>query len=155
MKFERAFEVLVDLYGMPNWQKEGQSMDKIKGIWEEELSGYTDEQIKDACYRLFRYRKTMTFPTISQLMAMLYDEERTQPKEEQHKQEKCYCPELELYKKVNPSCSFGSFGHAFRKMIDDFKFFNPEMKDLTFATGLADAMQNNNWWENKIGEYLQ
>ena len=154
MKFEKAFEVLVDLYGMPNWQKEGQSMEKIKGIWEEELKGYSDEQIKEACYRLFRYRKTMTFPTISQLMSMLYEEEKPLDVQE-YNQEKVYCPDLELYKKVNPKCSFGSFGTAFRKMVEDFKFYNPEMKNLTFADGLANAMQINNWWENKIGEYLQ
>lgn len=66
-----------------------------------------------------------------------------------------YCPELELYKLVKPDCFFGTFQVAFRKMIQDFKFFNPEMDNLTFATGLADAMQRNGWWETKIGEYLQ
>lgn len=66
-----------------------------------------------------------------------------------------YCPEVELYHIVKPNCLFGKFQVAFRNMVADFKFFNPEMDKLTFSTGLADAMQNNNWWENKIGEYLQ
>lgn len=155
MKFETTFNILVELYGKPNWGKEGQSIEKIKRIWEDELSDYSDEQIKDACYRLFRYRKTMTFPTISQLMAMLYDEEKVVEQKEYKSDGKYYCPELELYKKVNPYCSFGSFGNAFRNMISDFKFNYPEMDKLTFATGLADAMQRNGWWETKIGEYLQ
>lgn len=155
MKADIAINTFIELYGVPKWEKEGQSIDEIKKIWEEELKDYSDEQIKIACYKLFRYRKTMTFPTISQLMAMLYDEEKPTEYESYEPVGKSYCPELELYKAVNPSCSFGTFGNAFRSMIHDFKVYYPEMDNLTFATGLAEAMQNNGWWTNKIREYLQ
>ncbi|MBR2578873.1 MAG: hypothetical protein IKE41_01885 [Clostridia bacterium] len=65
-----------------------------------------------------------------------------------------YCPELELYREVKPNCLFGVFQVAFRKMIADFKFYNPEMEKLKFSKGLADAMKRNGWWEEKIKEYV-
>lgn len=154
MKADVAINTFVELYGFPKWEKDGQSIEEIKRIWEEELKGYSDEQIKIACYKLFRYRKTMTFPTISQLIAMLYDEEKTKDYEEYKIIGKSYCPELELFKQVNPSCSFGKFSNSFRNMINDFKIYYPEMRDLTFANGLLESMKNNGWWSNKIREYL-
>lgn len=151
--FEIAFECLRDLYGMPNWKKEGQSIEKIKMLWEEELDGYSGGQIKEACYRLFRYRKTMTFPTISQLMAMLYDEEKP-TKIEEYVSQKSYCPELELYNLVNPSCSFGRFVCAFQMMTNEFKGLYPQFSEYTFNNGLVNVMQKNGWWGNKILEYI-
>ena len=156
MKFDIAFKILTDLYGYPKWDKNGQSIDEIEKIWEEELNGYTDAQIKDACYKLFRYRKTMTFPTISQLMAMLYDEEKPLSNEGgDYKQENTFCPELEIYKKLNPSCSFGRLCVAFQKMVGDFKVYFPQFNDMNFENGLAQSMIENGWWETKIIEYLE
>ena len=105
MKADIAINTFVELYGFPKWEKDGQSIEEIKKIWEGELKDYSDEQIKIACYKLFRYRKTMTFPTISQLMAMLYDEEKPKYQEE-YKQQNTYCPEIQLYNTIKPFCSF-------------------------------------------------
>ena len=69
--------------------------------------------------------------------------------------EEYYCPEVELYHQINPSCNFGEFCAAFRRMVADFKFFNPELDYLTFSKGLADVMQKNGFWDEKIKEYLQ
>jgi len=76
---QTAMNILTDIYGYPKWEKEtkdGQSYDKIIELWDNELSEYTPEQIKTACYRLIKYRKAMTFPTISHLMSELVDEEK-------------------------------------------------------------------------------
>jgi hypothetical protein len=76
---QTAMRILADIYGYPKWEKEtkdGQSYDKIIELWDNELSEYTPEQIKIACYRLIKYRKVMTFPTISHLMSELVDEEK-------------------------------------------------------------------------------
>lgn len=70
--------ILSDIYGYPKWDKEakeGQSPEKIIEVWDKELSGYTQDQVKQACYRLVKYRKAMTFPTISHMMSELVDEE--------------------------------------------------------------------------------
>ena len=75
---QTAMEILSDIYGYPKWDKEakeGQSPEKIIELWDKELSGYTSDQVKQACYRLVKYRKAMTFPTISHLMSELVDEE--------------------------------------------------------------------------------
>lgn len=151
--FEVAFKRLSDLYGEPHWEREGQDFREIQKIWESELDGYSEEQIKEACYKLFRYRKAMTFPTISHLMTMLYDEEKQTQKSE-YKSQKSSCPELDLYDEVKPNCKFGEFRFAFQKMTQDFKAYHKEADCLDFSTGLARAMQNNGWWAEKILEYL-
>ena len=38
--FDVAIKKLSDLYGAPNWKKEGQDINEIKRIWEAELNGY-------------------------------------------------------------------------------------------------------------------
>ena len=158
LQFEVAFSTLVDFYGEPKWEenpKVGQSREQIIKIWESELKDYSESQVREACYKLFRFRKAMTFPTISHLKAMLFDEE---PNYEPEKKEpnNYSCPEIDLYEECGSHCIFGKFRYAFQKMVEDFKAFNPESDRMTFADGsLVKAMQNNGWWSNKIGEYLK
>ena len=64
------------------------------------------------------------------------------------------CPEIELYEKYGNGYLFGKFRYAFTKMVYDFKVYYSEAEKLTFNNGLAEAMKNNDWWENKITEYL-
>lgn len=151
--FDIAFNRLCDLYGKPNWKKDGQDIDEIRKVWETELDGYSEEQIKEACYKLFRYRKAMTFPTISHLMSMLYDEKKNIQKEE-YKSQKSSCPELDLYDKIKPDCKFGEFRFAFQNMVQDFKAYHKEADYLDFSSGLSKSMKNNGWWSEKILEYL-
>lgn len=150
--FDIAIKRLTDLYGNPNWFKDGQDIDEIKKVWESELNGYTEEQIKEACYKLFRFRKAMTFPTISQVMSMLYDEEK--PKEASiYESKTSRCPELELYELVRPQMFFGKFRAKFMNMYNDFKAYFPECSADSFSDTIK-AMKMNGWWENKITEYL-
>jgi hypothetical protein len=75
--YRTAMRIFVDFYGQPNWEtktKEGQSPEEIRKIWIDELNGYAEYQVKEACYRMCKYRKVMTFPTISHVMAQLVDE---------------------------------------------------------------------------------
>lgn len=79
MQYEIAFKIFSDVYGYPTWEtktKEGQNAQEIIKIWEEELKKYKPEQVKQACYRVVKYRKAQTFPTISHLMAELCEEEK-------------------------------------------------------------------------------
>ena len=156
-QFDVAFSTLVDFYGEPKWEenpKVGQSKEQIIKIWEAELKDYSDSQVREACYKLFRFRKAMTFQTISHLKAMLFDEEPTI--EPEKREPKNYsCPEIDLYEECGQPCAFGKFRYAFAKMVQDFKAFNPEADKMAFSNGaLAKAMKNNNWWTDKIGEYL-
>ena len=153
--FDVAIKKLSDLYGAPNWKKEGQDINEIKRIWEAELNGYTENQINEACYKLFRSRKVMSFPTISHLMAMLYDEEKPTERVEEYKQTgEARCPELELYDIMHPDCKFGEFRFAFQKMVQDFRALYPMFDKNDFSTGLAKAMRNNGFWDTKIIDYL-
>lgn len=88
LQFETAFDFFVDIYGFPSWEdnlKPGQSKEKIIAIWEKELFGYSCQQIKEACMRVVKYKKSMTFPTISLLMTELYNEKKEAAEEERRK----------------------------------------------------------------------
>jgi hypothetical protein len=64
------------------------------------------------------------------------------------------CPGENLWIETGKPCLFGKFRFAFQKMVQDFKAFNPEADRFTFSNGLAQSMQNNGWWDQKIMEYL-
>jgi len=85
-QFEEAMRIFTDIYGYPKWEKEakdGQSRDAIVSLWDRELREYTVQDVKEACYRLIRYRKTMTFPTISHLMSELIDKQKEMSKDDE------------------------------------------------------------------------
>lgn len=74
IQFETAFQVFTDIYGLPKWEeapKEGQNKEKIIETWCNELKGYTVEQVKEACFKVIRWGKIKTFPTLSHLLAQL------------------------------------------------------------------------------------
>lgn len=75
-----VFEILYDLYGEPVWlkkPKEGQVPEKIIEQWITELGDYSETQLRQACYNLFKYKKVATFPKLAHVLAELCD----QPKE--------------------------------------------------------------------------
>ena len=81
-QFEEAMRIFTDIYGFPKWEKEtkdGQSREAIVALWDRELKEYTVQDVKEACYRIIRYRKTMTFPTISHLMSELVENKKKEP----------------------------------------------------------------------------
>lgn len=94
IQFDTAFDFFVSIYGFPTWEdkpKQGQSKEKIIQMWENELRPYSASQIKAACMRLVKYKKTMTFPTIALLMTELYNERKeAQIEEEERKRKEAY-----------------------------------------------------------------
>lgn len=85
-QYETAMKIFSDIYGYPKWEtntKDGQNVMEIVKIWEDELKKYTPEQVKQACYKVVKYRKTQTFPTISHLMSELCEEESITDKEDE------------------------------------------------------------------------
>jgi len=75
-----VFEILYDLYGEPVWlkkPKDGQVPEKIIEQWIAELGDYSETQLRQACYNLFKYKKVATFPKLAHVLAELCD----QPKE--------------------------------------------------------------------------
>lgn len=73
---KQALKIFTDIYGYPKWEKDGQNKEEILSMWDDELKPYSVEQVKKACFHLCKYRKVMTFPTISHLMSELCDEEK-------------------------------------------------------------------------------
>ena len=76
---EKALKIFMDIYGEPSWilnPKEKQKQDEIIKLWDEELSSYTIEQVKKACYRVAKRKRSMTFPTINHIMSELVYEEK-------------------------------------------------------------------------------
>lgn len=78
---DTAIKIFTDLYGLPKWlkdEKEGQDSEKMIELWDNELKDYTPEQVKVACYRVAKYKKSNTFPSLSHILAELVDEEKHQ-----------------------------------------------------------------------------
>lgn len=74
-----AIKIFTDLYGLPKWlkdEKEGQDSEKMIELWDNELKDYTPEQVKVACYRVAKYKKSNTFPSLSHILAELVDEDK-------------------------------------------------------------------------------
>ena len=153
-----AMNIFVDIYGQPNWEtkpKEGQSKLEILALWDKELEGYADYQVKDACYRLCKYKKAMTFPTISHLMAELVDNKK-EDKEYSKNTEKS---ELTIwYENFMTRTDYlkRSLQLAIDDMIDDCKKSLPfeAKKDLfTFTDELRIADANG--FTSRIDDYLK
>lgn len=64
-------------YGKPKWllyPKEDQSPSEIMRNWAQELGGYSEHQLKNACYRVHRFKKSQTFPEIPHIREQLTEE---------------------------------------------------------------------------------
>lgn len=78
-----VFEILYDLYGEPVWlnkPKDGQEPEKIIEQWIKELGDYSETQLKQACYNLFKYKKVATFPKLAHILAELSDQDKEEIK---------------------------------------------------------------------------
>ena len=95
-----VFEVLYDLYGEPNWlkkPKDGQEPEKIIEQWVNELGDYSEAQLKQACFNLFKYKKVATFPKLAHILAELSDQTKEESKSPTTEQPKAFmCLEVEL-----------------------------------------------------------
>lgn len=64
-------------YGKPKWliePKEDQNPMEIMRNWAVELGGYSEHQLKNACYRVHRFKKSQTFPEIPHIREQLTEE---------------------------------------------------------------------------------
>ena len=97
-----VFEVLYDLYGEPNWlkkPKDGQEPEKIIEQWVNELGDYSEAQLKQACFNLFKYKKVATFPKLAHILAELSDQDKEEIKSKTPETPKAFmCLEVELMK---------------------------------------------------------
>ena len=97
-----VFEILYDLYGEPVWlnkPKDGQEPEKIIEQWIKELGDYSESQLKQACYNLFKYKKVATFPKLAHILAELSDQDKEEIKSKTPETPKAFmCLEVELMK---------------------------------------------------------
>lgn len=98
-----VFEILYDLYGEPVWlnkPKDGQEPEKIIEQWIKELGDYSEIQLKQACYNLFKYKKVATFPKLAHILAELSDQQKeTAPKQSSERCSSGMCLEVELMRR--------------------------------------------------------
>lgn len=76
-KYNLVTEILTELYGSPKWEldkKEGQSRIKVMNEWEKALCNYSEDQLRTVCYRIFKFKKSGSYPTLSHLLSELVDE---------------------------------------------------------------------------------
>lgn len=98
-----VFEILYDLYGEPVWlnkPKDGQEPEKIIEQWIKELGDYSEIQLKQACYNLFKYKKVATFPKLAHILAELSDQQKENaPKQPSEKHFSGMCLEVEFMRR--------------------------------------------------------
>ena len=98
-----VFEILYDLYGEPVWlnkPKDGQEPEKIIEQWIKELGDYSETQLKQACYNLFKYKKEATFPKLAHILAELSDQQKENaPKQPSEKRFSGICLEVEFMRR--------------------------------------------------------
>lgn len=98
-----VFEILYDLYGEPVWlnkPKDGQEPEKIIEQWIKELGDYSEIQLKQACYNLFKYKKVATFPKLAHILAELSDQQKENiPKSSSETHSSGMCLEVEFMRR--------------------------------------------------------
>lgn len=73
---QTAIDTLSELYGKPSWlktPKQGLNLEKVFAEWDAELKKYSEEQIKVVCRKMYKYRRTATFPSLAHILAELVD----------------------------------------------------------------------------------
>lgn len=93
IQFDTAFKIFVDLYGMPNWEtnpKDGQKREEIIDMWSENLKRYTVDQVKQAAYRVYKFSKSRSFPTLNHLLAELSQHQPDENLSPQQEADRCY-----------------------------------------------------------------
>lgn len=158
-----AFGIFVDIYGNPSFitkPKAGQSQEEVFAVWDKELENYSEIQIKDACYRIVKYKKSMTFPTISHILAELVGEEKEEKKQKDtarvFQQTDCtrWYEEQFLQRKDYLTSHKNS---AMTELVTDCWNSLPEEARYTRYPKFADMLKmawNNGWLPEKLDEYL-
>lgn len=81
---QTAIDTLSELYGKPSWlktPKQGQNLEKVFAEWDAELKKYSEEQLKVVCRKMYKYRRTSTFPSLAHILAELVDVAPANPPE--------------------------------------------------------------------------
>lgn len=81
---QTAIDTLSELYGKPSWlktPKQGLNLEKVFAEWDAELKKYSKEQIQVVCRKMYKYRRTATFPSLAHILAELVDVAPANPPE--------------------------------------------------------------------------
>lgn len=81
---QTAIDTLSELYGKPSWlktPKQGLNLEKVFAEWDAELKKYSEDQIKVVCRKMYKYRRTATFPSLAHILAELVDVAPANPPE--------------------------------------------------------------------------
>lgn len=121
---DTAIKIFTDLYGLPKWlkdEKEGQDSEKMIELWDNELKDYTPEQVKVACYRVAKYKKSNTFPSLSHILAELVDEDK-----QENEGDECQKCLRALIKKEPPFSDLAVQRTMWRLYKFKYKDYNPD-----------------------------
>lgn len=76
LQTQTALDTISELYGTPNWlsdPKKGMKIDSIFAQWDAALKGYTEEQVRIAIQKLWKYAKVSTTLRLGHILAELSD----------------------------------------------------------------------------------
>lgn len=121
---QEAIRIFTELYGEAKWMKEekdGQDANKMLELWDNELKTYTTEQVKIACYRVAKYKKSNTFPSLSHILAELVDEDK-----QENEGDECQKCLRSLIKREPPFSDLAVQRTMWRLYKFKYKDYNPD-----------------------------
>ncbi len=146
--------IFIEIYGYPKWltsPKSGQNIKEIISRWNTELDGYSIEQVKEAAYKVVRFKKSMSYPTVSHMLVYLYDVDKEANLNEElaELQRKLSTPRVETDPIRKRKSNFhigdqlvlpGAYEVASRRILNEVAEQFPKLKGYTEIVRKAEAL---------------
>lgn len=163
LQTDTAISVITELYGEPDWltkPKEGQNVAVILAEWDEELRRYSEEQVKTAIRKMWKYSKAKSVPRLGHIIAELSDvtpEGNNATERQVNTADDTVQRLIEFYVKNGCRgrlCFASDVAKAFNVMIDDMIAELP--REATAGKTASDLLQlaKNNGYIARFEDYL-
>lgn len=146
---ETAVQVLSELFGDPSWKtnpKTGFNREAFLAGWDEELSRYSEEQVKTACLRYGKFSKTNTFPKLAHILAQLVD---VVPEKKENATETKENSFMKDFFEFRSRCVIDGVDNHLCLSCDVDEALNRTLEDID-----AEFPPNNHWEERNSSELV-
>lgn len=164
LQTETAIKTLIGLYGKPAWMsKKDLNLEDVYSIWDESLKKYSEEQVKAACQKIWKYSKSSQFPRLAHITAELSDVVPEPAETTPETKSNTFMDELSQYRShciqngvKGHLCLSSDVDEAMRCVMDEINSEYPpekhwETRSASDLIGLA--MRNGVFWD-KLDAHL-
>ncbi len=165
LQTETAIKTLIGLYGKPAWMsKKDLNLEDVYSIWDESLKKYSEEQVKAACQKIWKYSKSSQFPRLAHITAELSDVVPEPAETTPETKSNTFMDELSQYRSrciqngVNEHLCFSAdVDEAMRRVMDEINAeYPPEhhWEKRTASDSIGLALRNGVFWD-KLDAHLR